>query len=90
MRGQDLLLIKVIPGSREDRIVGLVGDALKVRLSAPPERGKANEALICLLASRLGVSRSKVRIVSGHTTHLKRVAVDGMTSGQVLDLLGIS
>jgi uncharacterized protein (TIGR00251 family) len=59
--------------------VGRHGDAIKIRLQAPPVDGAANEALIRFLAERLGVSRAAVRIVSGETARRKRVEVTGAT-----------
>jgi uncharacterized protein (TIGR00251 family) len=60
-------------------IVGLHGDALKVRLSAAPVNGAANVALVELLAEALGVPRRCLRIVSGATSRGKAVEVDGVT-----------
>lgn len=70
------LLLKVHPKASRDRVVGWVGDRLKVQVTAPPERGKANEAVIGLLADVLGVPRSAVRVTSGQTSTLKTVQVD--------------
>ena len=71
------LLLKVIPKSSADRIVGWVGDRLKIQVTAAPERGKANAAVIGVLAKALGVARSAVRITAGETSPLKTVEVDG-------------
>lgn len=71
------LSLKVIPKSSRNRVVGWVGDRLKVQVTAAPERGKANEAVVDLLASALGLPRSDVRIVAGQTSPLKTVEVDG-------------
>lgn len=71
------LLLKVVPKASRDRVVGWVGDRLKVQVTAAPERGKANEAVIEVLADALGVPRSKVRILAGETSPLKTVEVDG-------------
>jgi len=67
--------------------VGLHGNALKIRLVAPPVRGKANQALREFLAGRLGVSRSAVEILSGHTSRRKRVRVEGVSADAVRALL---
>lgn len=71
------LNIKVIPGASRDRIVGLLGDALKVQISAPPEKGKANKALTTLLARTFGVPASQVAVTSGQTSPHKVVLVVG-------------
>ena len=64
------------------------GDALKVRLSAPPVDGAANEALVELLADELNVARRAVRIVSGVTSRSKVVQVDGIDAVLVERLAG--
>ena len=71
------LHLKVIPKSSKDRVVGWVGDRLKVQVTAPPERGKANAAVVDVLAGALGIPRSRVRIVAGETAPLKTVDIDG-------------
>ena len=72
------LTLKVVPSSSRDEIVGWLGDALKVKVKAPPENGRANEAVVALLADRLGIDRSSIAVVSGHGSPAKVVAVDGM------------
>jgi uncharacterized protein (TIGR00251 family) len=69
--------VRVQPRAARSEIAGLHGDALKVRLSAPPVDGAANVALVDLLAEALGVPRRCVRIVSGATSRGKVVEVDG-------------
>jgi uncharacterized protein (TIGR00251 family) len=71
------LHLKVVPKASRDRVVGWVGDRLKVQVTAAPERGKANEAVIEVLSAALGLPRSRVRIVAGETSPLKTVDVDG-------------
>ena len=72
------LSLKVVPGSSRDEIVGWLGDSLKVKVKAPPEKGRANEAVIALLAERLRIADSSIAVVSGHASAGKVVAVDGM------------
>ena len=74
------LSLKVIPKSSRDRIVGWLGDRLKVQVCAAPERGKANDAVIGVLSEALGVPRSAVRITAGETSPLKTVEVRGEES----------
>ncbi len=70
------LRVKVIPRSAKSEIVGVLDDGtLKVKIAAPPERGKANEALIALLADKYGVPRTEVKILSGHGTARKLVRI---------------
>jgi uncharacterized protein (TIGR00251 family) len=69
--------VKVIPKSSRDEIVGELEDGTwKVKVTAAPERGKANAAVCELLAGHFGVAKSKVEVISGHTSHLKQVRVD--------------
>ncbi len=79
--------VRVLPRSRRDEIVGLHGDALKIRLAAPPVGGRANRALREFLAGRLGVSPSAVEILSGHSSRQKRVRVKGVSVGAIHALL---
>jgi uncharacterized protein (TIGR00251 family) len=79
--------VHVVPRSRREEIVGLYGDALKIRLSSPPEKGKANAALQRFLAELLGISPSSVEILSGHTSRQKRVHVDGVSADAIHALL---
>jgi len=69
------LNIKVVPGASRDQIVGWLGDALKIKVTAPPEKGKANEAVVTLLAKTLGVRRDTIEIVSGHGSPAKTVNI---------------
>lgn len=70
------LAVRVPPGARRDAVVGKHGAALKVTVTAPPERGKANEAVRRLLAKEMGIRPSAVMIVRGHASRRKEVAVD--------------
>jgi uncharacterized protein (TIGR00251 family) len=70
--------IHLSPGARRSEITGRHGDGWKVRVAAPPERGRANEALRDLLAKTLGVPRAGVRVVAGDTARSKVVEVDGL------------
>lgn len=81
------LAVRVIPRARKTEVAGTRDRALLVRLAAPPVEGAANEALVELLASRLGVPRRAVRIVSGQRGREKRVAVAGVTAASVRDRL---
>lgn len=70
------LRVKVIPRSAKNEIVGELADGtLKVRIAAPPEKGKANEELVAFLARHFGVARGAVTILSGHGTGLKLVRI---------------
>jgi uncharacterized protein (TIGR00251 family) len=77
------LSIKVVPGSSRDRVVGRYGDAIKVQVSAPPEGGKANQAVVEMIAAALGVRPNQVRIAKGHARSRKIVQIDGLTQMEV-------
>ena len=75
--------VHVQPRASRSEIVGIHGTALKVRLQAPPVEGAANEALVSLLAERLGVARRSVHVVAGATSRAKTVEIDGTTVSAV-------
>jgi uncharacterized protein len=76
------LRLRVIPGSGKPGIVGRYGDAWKLRVTAPPERGKANEATLDMLADTLGLATTNLRLVSGHGSRDKTVEVAGLTTAE--------
>ncbi len=63
--------VQIQPGSSKDQIIGLHNGRLKIKISAPPVDGKANQNLIEFIAKALGVSKSKIEIVKGRTSKLK-------------------
>jgi uncharacterized protein (TIGR00251 family) len=73
------LELKIIPGAAQDKVVGLLGDALKIRVRAQPERGKANTAVIATLAKFLGLPEAALSICSGHTSANKVVEIQGLS-----------
>ena len=82
------LKVKFVPGSSSDQIVGWLGDALKTKVAAPPEKGKANKAVIALVAERLGVAPGAVEIVASHSTATKELSITGIEEDVVENLLG--
>jgi uncharacterized protein len=82
-------LVKVQPGASRASVVGVEGDFLKVRLAAPPIDGKANQALIEVLAEKLDVPKSCVRIRSGLSSRKKVVEVKGCSEQRFRDFLSI-
>ncbi|HVP55235.1 MAG TPA: DUF167 domain-containing protein [Candidatus Eisenbacteria bacterium] len=75
--------VKVHPRARKNAITGVVGDALKLALTAPPVEGRANEACIGFLAELLNVPRSSVTIAAGESSRQKLIRVAGMRAAQV-------
>jgi uncharacterized protein (TIGR00251 family) len=82
------LRVKVVPGAKRDGIVGPLGDRLKVRVSAPPEGGKANAAVCALVAAALGIKPAAVRVVQGHASPEKTLEIDGVDGAVVAGLMG--
>jgi uncharacterized protein (TIGR00251 family) len=83
-----ILTLHIQPGARKTEIAGEHGDALKIRLAAPPVDGKANAALLEFIADRLGVAKSAVTLKSGQTSRRKVVEVSGGSEGIAAKLLG--
>jgi uncharacterized protein len=82
------LTVRVSPGAARSEIVGRHGDGWKARITAPPERGRANDALVGLLASALEVPRASLRVVGGRSARRKVVEVDGLGPEEVDRRLG--
>ena len=80
---QARISVTVSPGARRTELVGRHGDGWRARVAAPPERGRANQALIDLLAAALEVPRSSVNIVGGGTARAKVVEVEGLEPAEV-------
>jgi uncharacterized protein (TIGR00251 family) len=85
--GGAVIPVKVVPGSSRDRVVGVLGDSLKIATSAAPEKGKANAAVAKILADALGVDARRVELVSGPTNPRKEFRIVGMTAEAVRILL---
>jgi len=79
----------VQPRASRDEVSGLQGEAVKVRLTAPPVEGRANDALVRLLAKRLGVPRAAVGIVRGQAARRKTVRVEGLGPEETRKRLGV-
>ncbi len=80
--------VRVQPRASRTELAGSFGDALKIRVAAPPVEGAANQELVAFLARRLGVPRSAVRIVKGERGREKLVEVAGVSEGQIKARLG--
>ena len=78
--------VKVVPGASRDEVAGMLGDALKIKVSAPAEGGKANRAVCELLAEEAGVPPRDVIVISGHSRPQKRIAIRGVTIDRVAHL----
>ncbi len=86
--GADVVLsLHIQPGARRTEIAGLHGDALKIRLAAPPVDGKANACLVEFLAERLDVAKSRIEVVSGASSRAKRIRIVGVVAATVRERL---
>ena len=74
--------VTVSPGAARTELIGRHGDGWKARIAEPPERGRANDGLVELLAGALDVPRSSIRVVSGLTAKAKVVEVAGLTADE--------
>jgi len=79
--------VKVHPRAKKNAVAGVVGDALKLALTAPPVEGKANEACVRFLAELLQVARASVTIAAGESSRNKVIRVSGLTAVQVEERL---
>jgi uncharacterized protein (TIGR00251 family) len=82
------LRIRVSPGARTTEFVGRHGDGWKVRVAEPPERGRANEALLDLLAERLDVAPAELTVVAGRSGRDKIVELRGVEAEEAARRLG--
>jgi len=81
--------VHVLPRASREGVAGFLGDAVRVRLTAPPLENRANEALVRFLAAALGLSRADVEIVAGRRGRRKVVRVAGISRGELLRRLGL-
>ena len=89
MPGGVVITVRVIPRASRSCVAGTRGNALLVRLAAPPVDGAANDALVQVLAAALDVSRRAIDLVSGERSRLKRIRVSGIDAATVSELLNI-
>jgi hypothetical protein len=79
--------VRVVPGASRASVLGWQADGkLRLAVSAPPERGKANDAVMDLLAGSLGVRRSALSVLSGAGSRVKKVQVNGVSPDRVWSL----
>jgi len=83
------LKIKVIPNAAKTAVVGMLGEAVKIRVQAVPEDGRANAALIEFLAKKLKITRKEVALLSGETAREKKVRISGLSREEIFSRLGV-
>jgi len=80
---------KIVPGSSRTSVCGFLDGMVKIKISAPPEKGKANQSLVKFLAKKLGVKRKDVHIISGQTNSVKSVEISGISAEMLAAKLGL-
>ena len=85
--GGSVFTVKIVPGSSRTGIGGLLNDQLKVKISAAPQKGKANQCLINFLAGKIGVKKKDVKIIAGQTNPVKKVQILGISPEILRDKL---
>lgn len=79
--------LKVVPSSSRDQVVGWLGEALKIKVKAPPEKGKANAAVMELLATTLRIDADRINIVQGHSAPNKVASIRGLENSKMMEFL---
>ncbi len=74
-----IIQIKVTPNASKNQLIGYQEGVLRVRIRGVPEKGRVNEELIEFLADILGIAKSQIEILSGHTSRLKRLKIEGIS-----------
>jgi uncharacterized protein (TIGR00251 family) len=82
--------IRVLPRSSRCEIAGIHGDALKLKITAPPVDGKANDECVRFLSETLGIKKSRISIVAGHTSRNKRIAISQITERDMESIFSIT
>ena len=86
-KNETRISVRVTPNSARNEIGGFTDDILRVKVAAPPVKGKANKELIALLSQALGVDKSRATIIHGHTSRSKVIAIDGLSQEEVMKKL---
>ena len=79
--------VRVHSNAVRNEVVGLTGGVWQIRVSAPPVKGKANKELIAFLSRLLGVSKSRIGIIRGHTARDKVIAINGLSREEIMKRL---
>lgn len=82
-----IIHIHLQPRASKNEIVGVRGDALKIKITSPPVEGAANSLLIEFMAKKLGLAKSRIVIASGEKSRHKRLTVEGLSKIQAMEIL---
>ena len=78
------IAVRVHPNAARNEVAGSIGGVLQIRVAASPVKGKANQELIAFLSKVLGISKSRIGIIKGHTNKSKVIAIDGLSQEDVM------
>ena len=78
-----IIKVKVQPCAKRNEMAGRWLDMVKVKVTAPPEDGRANKACIELLSTKLGILKSRIELVRGHTSREKQFNIEGLTEEEI-------
>lgn len=81
--------VKIVPSSSKDCIAGSLEGVLKIKIAAPPEKGKANKSLVNFLSKQTGIKNKDIIIIAGHTNPAKTVRLSNITAKQFLKAIDI-
>ena len=81
---------KIVPGSSKTSLCGTLDGMVKIKISAPPEKGKANQCLIEFLAKQLDVKKKAVHVIAGQTNPVKNIEVMGISTEELKTKLGLN
>jgi len=79
--------VKIIPNASKNQIVGFENDKLKIRIQKAPERNKANKELIAFLSGIFKIAKSKIKIIKGEKSQIKKIEVEGLLKKDALDAI---
>lgn len=82
--------LRVYPNAGRDEMLGFTDGVLRVKVAAPPSKGKANERLIAFFGRLLGVSKRNISIIKGHTSRNKLIVIDGLSREDIMKRLSSS
>ena len=84
---QTKISIKVQPNAGKNQVIGLTNDTWRIKIAAPPDKGKANKQLVEYLSEILEIKKDHVTVVQGYTSHNKLVCIDGLTRPEINERL---
>ncbi|MGB2798609.1 MAG: DUF167 domain-containing protein [Dehalococcoidia bacterium] len=87
-QNQTNITVQIQPNAKRNEVLGFEDGVLRVKIAAPPVRGKANKELIDFLSGLLGVNKSSITIEKGVTSRRKVIAIEGLSQAQILQRLG--